>query len=371
MLDLKFKLGPGHTSERSWMEPSPLKTLFWNVTYACNYRCPICFTDSGRPGREELSAAEALAVVEKIRAAGIRDILISGGEPFLREGLVEILSRLARHGVEARIATNGSLLGDALLSRLRDETLTKSFQVSLDTAEAGFYERFHGAPAGSLVRVLENVRRVQRFGFHTTISARLTPETLPGIPALLDLAAGEGWPTVTVHLPLHTRRIEEGYPQDADLIALLDPVFEHFAGLPRKWLIETYIPWAGYHPVIRRWSKVLKFVHRGCRAGRDRLTINPGGGLSPCVCLDRPEALVGHVLRDNLVDVFRDSSLCRLLRSPRQAGLCADCALVDECGAGCRAAALSLSGRIDGDDLSCPLRAWRTTRRRLGDRPEP
>jgi MoaA/NifB/PqqE/SkfB family radical SAM enzyme len=84
MLDIKLKLKPGHTSERAWMEPSALKTLFWNVTYACSYRCPICFTDGGRAHPEELTTAEALEVVEKAHKAGVRDILISGGEPFER-----------------------------------------------------------------------------------------------------------------------------------------------------------------------------------------------------------------------------------------------------------------------------------------------
>ena len=359
MLDVKFKISAGHTSKRAWMNESPLKTLFWNVTYACNYRCSICFTDSGSFGPNELDTPEALAVADKIGAAGVGDVLISGGEPFMRKDLLEVLARLARFGVTARIASNGSLLDRSILARLRDETLTKSFQVSLDTLDPELYDQLHGSPAGRMSDVIDKVRLVREFGFHTTISIRLTPLTLGGIPALLDLAVEEGWPTVTVHLPLHTRRVQGAYPQDADLLGLLDPVFRHFAGLRRRWLVETYIPWAEYHHVIRRWSKTLKIINRGCRAGRDRLTINPEGQLSPCVCLDRPEAYLGHALKDDLVAVFRDSPVCRLLRRPREHGLCPDCANIDSCGGGCRAAALALSGRLDSDDLSCPVRAGR------------
>lgn len=364
MLDVKFKISPGHTSERSWMEPSRLKTLFWNITYACNYRCSICFTDSGAFGPNELNAPEALAVADIIGAADVRDVLISGGEPFLRKDLIEVLARLARFGVTARIASNGSLLDRGILTRLRDETLVKSFQISLDTLDSELYTRLHACPPGRLSDVVAKARLVHELGFHTTISVRLTPETLAGIPALLDLAAREGWPTVTVHLPLHTRRVQGTYPQDADLLALLDPAFRHFSGLPRPWLVETYVPWAEYHPVIQHWSKSLKIIHRGCRAGRDRLTINPAGHLSPCVCMDRPEAYVGHALKDDLVAVFRDSFACRLLRSPREYGLCPDCENLDSCGGGCRAAALALTGRLDGDDLSCPVRARRGYRSR-------
>jgi len=91
MLDIKLKLKPGHTGERAWMEPSPLRTLFWNVTYACNYGCPICFTDGGSAHPDELTTGEALEAVQKASEAGVGDILISGGEPFQRKDLLEEL----------------------------------------------------------------------------------------------------------------------------------------------------------------------------------------------------------------------------------------------------------------------------------------
>ena len=355
MLDIKFKISPGHTGEREWMDPSPLKALFWNVTSACNYRCPICFTDAGRPAANEISTAEAFAIVDKIHRAKIRDVVISGGEPFMRPDLLEILSRLARCGIAVRIASNGSLLNDSVLAKLREKTLTKSFQISLDTIDPHLYAQIHEAPSDILPAILENVRRVRKSGFHTTISVRLTTLTLPGIPRLLDLACREGWPTVTVHLPLYTRRTEGAYPQDADLLSLLEPAFQHFARLPRRWLIETYIPWAEYHPVLKRLRKSLRIVHRGCRAGRDRLTITPAGFLSPCVCLDVTEAYVGHALKDDLISVFQNAPLCRLFRHPGEHGICLGCPNLEKCGGGCRAAAFALTGQMDADDGSCPV----------------
>lgn len=363
MLDIKLKLKAGHTSERSWMEASPLKTLFWNVTYSCNFRCGICFTDAGAPAPGELTAREALEAVDRIRDAGVRDVLISGGEPFARPDLVDILERMAGYGIVVRVATNGSLLDDALLKRLKNRTLVKSFQVSLDTVDPETYAAIHGTGPGVLDKVLANVDLIRDSGFHTTTSVRLTPRTLPGIPALLDSAVRRDWATVTVHLPVHTRRIRDAFPQDADVFSLMEPVFDHFLGLPRKWLIETYVPWAEYHPAVRRLEKRIKVVHRGCRAGRDRLTIHPTGDLSPCVCMDRPEAYYGNIRDVDLRDAFRDSPACVLLRGPAAYGLCADCGHSDHCGAGCRAAALALDGRIDAQDRSCPVRQSLSSRK--------
>jgi radical SAM protein with 4Fe4S-binding SPASM domain len=359
MLDIKLKLRPGHTSFREWMAPSSLKTLFWNVTYACNFRCPICFTDSGAARDDELTTAEALELARKAHQAGAKDILISGGEPFLRKDLLLVLSRLAEYGITARIASNGSLLGDKILSRLRSETLAKSFQVSLDSTNPDVYARIHGTEPSMLETVLDNLKRIRDSGFHTTVSARLTPLTLPGIPGLLDLAVREEWATVTIHYPLHTGRIGDAFPHDKDILVLLEPVFDYFCLLPQHWLVETYIPWAEYHPVIRRLEKRVTVVHRGCRAGRDRLTVSPAGHLSPCVCLDIPPAYIGNVKNGDLADVFLSSPLARLFRQPEGHGICTDCTHLSHCGGGCRAAALALTGRIDAHDESCPVRRRR------------
>lgn len=359
MLDIKLKFKPGHTNEREWMEPSSLKTLFWNMTYACNYRCGICFTDAGNHSPNELTTRESLETVEKIHAAGVHDLILSGGEPFLRKDMLEILRHMAKFGITARIASNGSLLVPELLRQLRSETLTKSFQISLDTVESDFYSEFHNSSSGMFRTVLENIRNIQKFGFHTTVSVRVTPHTLPGIPRLIDLAFQEDWSTITLHLPVHTRRINNAFPQDEDIFSRLEPVFEHFCELPLIWLMETYIPWAEYHPVMRRLQNKVRFVHRGCRAGRDRLTINPTGSLSPCVCMDVPEASVGNVRHDDLLDIFQNSPVCMLLRNPQEHEICKGCPNLQKCGGGCRAAAFALTGRLDADDMSCPVRQRR------------
>ncbi len=358
MLDIKLKLQPGHTNDREWMEPSPLKTLFWNITYACNYRCGVCFTDAGSAMPGELTTPEALAAVEKIHQAGVHDLILSGGEPFQREDIIPILRHMGKFGISTRIASNGSLLDQEILRQLRDETLVQSFQISLDTIDADIYERFHSASPGDLNTVLKNLDIIQQLGFHTTISARLTPHTLAGIPALLDFAVQQGIATLTIHCPVHTRRVSETYPQDEDMFTRLEHVFEHFSNLPQKWLIETYIPWAEYHPVIRRLQKQVRINNRGCRAGRDRLTINPSGHISPCVCMDIPEAYVGNVKSDDLELVFQNSPVNKMFRSPREHGICADCANLTKCGGGCRASAFALTGRMDGQDMSCPV--WKS-----------
>ncbi|HEY5999997.1 MAG TPA: radical SAM protein [bacterium] len=355
MLDVKLKLRPGHTAERTWDGPAALRQLVWNITYACNFSCAVCYADAGRRRDGEIDTAAAKNLIARAREAGVRDVIVSGGEPFMRPDVPELLAAMARHGISARIATNGSLLTDELLRRLRAETLVSSFQVSIDTLDPSRYAALHGCDPALLERAIAATRLVQAAGFHATVSSRVTPATLGDLPALIDLARREEWATLTLHLPVHTRRARDAWEPDTDVLNLLEPVFDHFlAG--EHWLVETYIPWAPLHPAMQRLGERVRVVHRGCSAGRDRLTVNPCGTLSPCVCLDVPGAHVGNVERDGLEAVFASAALRDAERRASPQGSCAGCDLFASCRGGCRAAAYAFSGSMRAEDASCPVR---------------
>jgi len=363
MLDVKFKIAPGHTSERRWTQESKVATIFWNVTYGCNHRCDVCFLDAGDPRADELSTDEALHFLRDAYATGVRDIIISGGEPFVRQDLVFLLSEMARLGMSARIASNGTLVTPQLLREIRRKTLVKSFQISLDTLDPDLYAELHGCSRDNFERAHAATRFVRDHGFHTTVSVRLTAETLGGIPAMLNRASEEGWATVTVHCPLNTRRAIGAPPQDADYLGLLSTAVETFVALPERWLIETYIPWAPFHPAVRAWAKRVRIVHRGCAAGRSHIAVHPSGDVSPCVCLDVPAAHMGNVRESNVRELFAGSPVGAIFRRPQESGICTTCNNVETCGGGCRAAAFALTGRIDGQDMACPV--WRSRPERL------
>lgn len=356
MLDVKLKLRPGHVNDNEWMKALEIRRMGWNVTRACNFRCQLCYSDSGRRAPDELTTAEAKDMILQARDMGVTRFIISGGEPFSRPDMIELLAYMANHGIDALVATNGTLLTRDMVAQLRDETLARSYQVSLDTLDRERYARFHRAPAEMLDRALRSLDYIQEAGFHTTVSARPTPMILPGIPDLLDLAHEKDWPTVTIHCALPIGRSDDAWPEDTDMISLLEPVFEHFLGMPQQWLVQMSIPWAGYHPATQALSKRIRVVLKGCNAGRESLCIDANGDVMPFSCINDAEHRVGNVRHKSIGELWERSAFGDLMRRPWDFGICKDCGYVRECGGGCRARAIAQAGRDDALDMSCPVR---------------
>ncbi|MCB2185002.1 MAG: radical SAM protein [Deltaproteobacteria bacterium] len=109
-----------------------------DVTRRCNLRCAMCFYygDESRhlPEVAELSAAEIISrVVDRV---GRVDYNLSGGEPFVRSDLPEILTAIRRRKCGVAVATNGTLLNQALIERIVGENLLTGISFSIQGGEA-------------------------------------------------------------------------------------------------------------------------------------------------------------------------------------------------------------------------------------------
>lgn len=137
-----------------------------SVTDLCNYRCIYCMPDSGvpkRPHAEILSVEECVDVAAQAIRCGIRKVRITGGEPLVRRGILDICRGIAAlPGVEELcLTTNGSLLRE-LARPLRDAGVDR-LNISLDTLRP---ERFACLTRrGSLSDVMEGVEAATRAGF--------------------------------------------------------------------------------------------------------------------------------------------------------------------------------------------------------------
>ena len=111
------------------------------VTDRCNLRCTYCMPAEGiayLPQKKLLSWEEMLRIVHVLNQLGIRKVRITGGEPFVRPGLMDFLQELAKiENLEICLTTNGVLLENHLDSLLN--LGIKNVNLSLDSLDS---ERF-------------------------------------------------------------------------------------------------------------------------------------------------------------------------------------------------------------------------------------
>jgi cyclic pyranopterin phosphate synthase len=144
-----------------------VKVLRISVTDRCNYRCLYCMPEEGvrwLPAGDILSYEE---IVEIARAAievhGITRFKLTGGEPTVRAGLVELVRQLAKlKGIEdLSMTTNGQRLAE-LAQPLRESGLMR-LTVSIDSLDADKFRRI--TRTGDLSAVLRGLNRAEEVGF--------------------------------------------------------------------------------------------------------------------------------------------------------------------------------------------------------------
>ncbi|MDE3104975.1 MAG: GTP 3',8-cyclase MoaA [Acidobacteriota bacterium] len=147
-----------------------------SVTDRCNYRCVYCRTGNDGAQYAELAIADYLRLVRRFVALGIEKVRLTGGEPLLRQGLVEMVAELAtlrtafdadgnptRNGapLDLALTTNGHLL-EELAQPLHDAGLSR-VTVSMDAVDAQTFAAVTRVPR-SYERVLAGMRKAQAVG---------------------------------------------------------------------------------------------------------------------------------------------------------------------------------------------------------------
>jgi len=141
-----------------------------SITDRCNYKCVYCRTGEVGAQYPELEIGEYLRLIRVFVGLGISKVRLTGGEPLLRRGLVELVGELARlHTLDGAmldlaLTTNGHLL-DKLAGPLKAAGLNR-VTVSMDAVDAPTFERITRVP-GSYETVLGGIR--------AALAAGLTP----------------------------------------------------------------------------------------------------------------------------------------------------------------------------------------------------
>jgi organic radical activating enzyme len=125
--------------------------IVWDMTYACPLRCSHCYSESGRRPSRQLDPADLLRVADALITLQPEAIVLSGGEPLVIRGVVEVVERISDAGIPVVLYTSGWPVQRPLAERLAG--IVSRISVSVDGATAEVHDRIRGR-AGSFDRAM-------------------------------------------------------------------------------------------------------------------------------------------------------------------------------------------------------------------------
>lgn len=161
-----------------------------SLTDRCNLRCVYCMPKEGlhwQAHADQLSVDEIVRVVESAAQGGVRRVRLTGGEPLVHPGIVEVVHRIASIPTveEVSLTTNAMLL-ERLAQPLADAGLTR-VNISLDTLDRDKFKRI--TRGGEIERVWRGIAAAERahlapIKLNTVIVSGLNADELPALARL-------------------------------------------------------------------------------------------------------------------------------------------------------------------------------------------
>jgi cyclic pyranopterin phosphate synthase len=119
----------------------PISNLRISLTPNCNLSCIYCHKEGEKSPQEQITAEEIAEILRVAAKFEIRSVKFTGGEPLLRQDLLDIVQSVPA-GMESSLTTNGTLLA-GLASGLKDAGLRR-VNVSLDSLNPDTYKKITG-----------------------------------------------------------------------------------------------------------------------------------------------------------------------------------------------------------------------------------
>jgi radical SAM protein len=321
----------------------------WETTRACDLACRHCRA-SADPERnpDELSTAEGMRLLDKIREAGDPLVVLTGGDPLKRPDLYELLAHSVKIGLRTTVSPSPTpLLTPAAIQRFKDVGVAR-MSISVDGADAEAHDAFRGVD-GSFDLAIRALTTAREVGLETQINTtvtRLNWRRLGEIAQLVEQTGAAMW-DVFFLVPTGRGQTEDELNADEyeEVFAYLYEIskttpfaiktteamhYRRFVARKRKEEGKAAAPPPG--PMSRM---------RGINSGRGFVFISRTGDVFPSGFLPLK---AGNVKTDDLLEVYRNGPVFQQLRdSDELGGKCGYCPYHNLCG-GSRARAYALTG---------------------------
>ena len=322
-----------------------------HLTERCNLYCKHCYQTGKRV--DEMSLTELKEAINEVsetlkewkQAYDIdysSSFNVTGGEPFLRKDLFDILAEISNQGFDLYVLTNGILVDEKKAKSL-SETGVRGIQVSMEGPEK-IHESIRGK--GSYSASVKGIKHLVDAGLQVTLNVTLSSVNASYFMDMIELSLTLGVQRIGFSRLVPSGR-GEGMLKDMLSAETVRVLYKKIFSLcTDKLEIVTGDPVASQSIKANSRNDNGSMPLGGCAAGVSGLTILPDGTLVPCRRLHIP---IGNIRKDSLREVWTTSEILEALRDrSRYKGKCGKCKRWANCR-GCRAIAYAFS-RANGKD---------------------
>ena len=337
-----------------------IRLVAWETTRRCNLACVHCRAAAeDHVYDNELDTKAAFKLMDQIRETGQPIIILTGGEPLLREDIFDIAAYGTKIGLRMVMAPNGTLI-TADNARKMKESGIKRISISLDGSTEAGHDNFRGIK-GAFKGALQGIEYAKSVGLEFQINTTITKSNLDEIPKILSLAESLGAVAHHIFLLVPTGRGKYIVDQEIDAREYektLNWFYDQRDKTPLQ-LKATCAP--HYYRILRQRAKEegkkvtfeshgLDAVTRGCLAGTGFCFISHTGEVQTCGFLD---VLCGDITQNTFKEVWENSEVFNKLRAfDNLDGKCGICEYRKVCG-GCRARAFEATGNYLSEEPLC------------------
>lgn len=272
-----------------------------NATNDCNFRCHHCCFKSGELKMSELSYEKIEKCLNEFKELGGQRIDITGGEPLMRPDIIKIIKLSKKLGLKTELVTNGSLLTETVLKKLKEIKLD-GIAISLDGYNFETYSKIRQTDEKAFNGVLENISSSVCLGFYTKINTVVFEMNLDEIYDIAKLAIALG---VNEHGLYYFSPIGRGYTsgiETANPIAWLDIIRNKLTRLKNKikFSIETPIVEKEISPRLNIECFLKDPWH---------IQILPDGNVYPCAIMAAYQKPIANLRKNSIKEIWNNEKL--------------------------------------------------------------
>ncbi len=360
------------------------RLIAWEVTRRCNLKCTHCRAaaqDREYPG--ELSTTECFKVLDNIATFAKPIIILTGGEPMLRDDIYEIAAYGHKLGMRMVMAPCGMYINDATCKKILASGID-CISISIDGANAKSHDAFRGVD-GAFDSAMQAIETARRNNLPFQINTTITQHNLADLKEIIKLAESTGAITFNPFLLVPTGRGKdlaeqeispEEYESTLQWLSSYQVQTEmtirvtcapHFQRIIRQNNPDYKPPTHGHgktagslqgHPHSKMTRPAENVTNKGsvqaagCMGGKNFAFISHIGNIQICGFL---EESAGN-LRDNHLnfhDIWQNSKFLKIIRDvDSYKGKCGTCHYRNICG-GCRARSYAIHNDYTASEPFC------------------